>query len=55
MLFLPSALSKIYNTFIYERMLSSRVANVARMALSLKRTLVGGRRFRPNFWTSGIH
>ena len=24
------------------------------LPVSLKRTLVGGRRFRPNFWTSGI-
>ena len=37
-----------YNTFIYERLLSTLVANVARVALPLKRTLVGGRRFRSN-------
>ena len=38
-----------HNTFIYERLLSTLVANVARVALSLKSTLVGGRRFRPSF------
>ena len=40
-----------YNTFIYERLFSTLVANVARVALSLslRSTLVGGRRFRPNF------
>ena len=39
-----------YNTFIYERLLSTPVTSFARVALSLslKRTLVGRRRFRPN-------
>ena len=39
-----------YNTFIYERLFSTLVANVALVALShsLKRTMVGERRFRPN-------
>ena len=68
-----SALSLVqdYNTFLYERLLSTLVANVLPvslcLSLSLKRTLVGGRRcrsnvvvvsgrrFRPNFWTSGFH
>ena len=36
-----------YNTFIHERLLSTRVARVA-LSLSLQRTLVGGRRFRPS-------
>ena len=36
-----------YNTFIHERLLSTFVAIVARVALS-QRTLVGRRRFRPN-------
>ena len=48
MLYIAFSLIQDYNTFIYERLLSTLVANVARVALSLKRTLVGGRRFRPN-------
>ena len=35
-------------------LLLSRTLPVS-LCLSLKRTLVGGRRFRPNFWTSGFH
>ena len=58
MLYLPSALSKIATLFC-EQLLSTLVANVARVALSLslKRTLVGGRRFRSNVaavWNSCV-
>ena len=43
-----------YNTFIYERLLSTLVANVARVALSL--TYFGRwASFSAQFWTSGIH
>ena len=54
---LVSAFSLVqdYNTLNKERLLSTFVAKVARVALSLKRTLVGGRRFSAQFWTAGIH
>ena len=46
---LPSALSKVATRSLlcYERLLSTRVPNVARVYL--ERALVGGRRSRPTF------
>ena len=48
MLYVPSALSKVTTRSLlcHERLLSTRVSNVARV--SLKRALVSERRFRPN-------
>ena len=61
--YLPSALSEVATRSLlcYERLLSTRVSNVARISnvarASLQRALVGGRRFRPSIldgWNSGI-
>ena len=52
--YLPSALSEVATRSLlcYERLLSTRVSNVARISnvarASLQRALVGGRRFRPS-------
>ena len=56
MFYLPSALSNITTRLFMNDccLLLSRTLPVS-LCLSLKRTLVGGRRFRHNFWTFGIH